>query len=249
MSSPRRFLLARTPLEGAPELLAEDREHALRVLRVSAGDRVLGLDGRGRAWELEVTLAERRRLVLQARGPAREEPPAGAPGAPLDWIEVACPLPKAGRAEDMFDRLTQLGVARLVPLVCERAEPQARELSQGRRKRLERAAREAIKQCGRLWLPELAEPVDFDELLQAPGTRVVLAAKAPRSLAAVLSDSGSGAHWVREAPLTLIAGPEGGFTDEERAALQASGAQTARLAPYVLRIETAVEAALAVAVG
>jgi 16S rRNA (uracil1498-N3)-methyltransferase len=248
MSSLRRFCLARSPLEGEPELHEADREHALRVLRVAPGERILGLDGRGRAWELEVESVQRRGLKLRPRGSPRTEPPPGSPDAPLPWIEVACPLPKAGRAEVMLDRLTQLGLARLVPLRCERSEPQTRGASKGRSERLERAARESLKQCGRLWLPEIAHPEDLEGLLEKSCPRVLLDPAAEASLSRVLCACGPRSAWTRAAPLLLIAGPEGGFSPRESAALRASGALPARLAPHVLRIETAVEAALAVAV-
>ena len=249
MSSPRRFLLDRTPEEGPPELLAADAEHALRVLRLGVGDRLLGLDGRGRAWELEVTRAERRGLELAALGDPTTEPAPGQPGAPLPWIEAWCPLPKGGRAEDMLERLTQLGLARLVPLVTERTEPQARQVSAGRLERLERRAREALKQCGRLWLPEVASAEPFASLLQKEGTRCRLERSAESLLPTALREARPASGWTREEPLVLIAGPEGGWTEAEAAALADAGVQEARLGPHVLRIETALEAALAVTVS
>lgn len=247
MARPRRFFLDRTPDEGPPELSPTDREHALKVLRIAAGERLLGLDGRGHAWELEVLKAERRALELRATGQAWSEPPPGAPGAPLPWIEVWSPLPKGGRAEDLLDALTQIGVARFVPLLTARSEVQARALSSGRRERLERSARAALKQCGRLWMPEVPEEKEFMEALQGPATRFWLDREAPEPLSASLAAAGEPA-WTRERPLALWIGPEGGWTEEERAALAASGATPARLGPHMLRLETAAVAALAVVV-
>lgn len=221
-----------------------DQQHALQVLRLEAGDRLEGIDGRGNAWELEVESADRRRLALKTLGPARTEPRPGDPGAPLPWIEVWCPLPKGNRAEAMVSRLTQLGLARLVPLVTERSEVQARETSPGRLAKLERTARESLKQCGRLWMPEFADPHDLSRLGAVEGTRVLLDPRAEAKLSRVL---GCG-EWTEEQPLVLVAGPEGGLTEAETELLESFGVLPARLAPHVLRIETAVEAALAVAV-
>jgi len=247
MNPPRRFFLEVSPIEGAPRLADSDTAHALRVLRLGEGDRLLGLDGRGHEWCLEVARAERRELQLRALGDAREEPAPGAEGAPLPWIEVCCPLPKASRAETMLSRLTQLGIARYVPLVSERCEPQAREASPARLAKLERTARESLKQCGRLWLPEIALPRSLDEGLGPAKLDVLLDHDAEDSLARLLAAT-SEKEWTRERPLRLIAGPEGGFSPAERAALEEQGARPARLGPHVLRIETAVEAALAVVV-
>jgi 16S rRNA (uracil1498-N3)-methyltransferase len=241
----RYFLLETVPGEGDPRLFPEEERHALQVLRVGVGDRIGGLDGRGRSWFLEVVAAGRRQLELRAVSDPLDEPLAGTPGAPLPWIEISLPLPKGGRAEEMVDRLTQLGLSRLTPLLTSRTAPHAREVSAARLKRLRRTAREAIKQCGRLWLPEIGEPRTVPLLLSRPGRRILLDPSAEQPLSKLL-ESHRGETWTRESPLLLIAGPEGGFDDEERESLEHSGVETAYLAPYTLRIETAAEAALAI---
>ena len=139
---PRRFFLSRTPEEGEAELSPGEAGHALRVLRLGPGDEILGLDGRGRAWPLRIASTTGKRLSLVPAGPALVEPAPGEPGAPLPRIEVACPLPRAGRAEAMLDRLVQLGLAVLTPLVSERTAPGARRLAPNRLRRLERVIAE-----------------------------------------------------------------------------------------------------------
>ena len=242
----RRFLLETTPAEGPPRLLPEETEHALRVLRVGVGDRIVGLDGRGHAWPLEVAVAERRHLELRALGDPVEEPPPGAPGATLPWIELHAPLPRGGRAEQMVDRLTQLGLSRLVPLVTARCAPHAREVTAARLEKLRRTAREAIKQCGRLWLPEIAEARPLEPATRASGTRLLLDERAGQSLAELLSTTAGRGWWTQASPLVLFAGPEGGLAPAEVEGLRESGVEPVRLAPYTLRIETAAEAAVAV---
>lgn len=247
MARPRRFLLAGNPDSGPPELVPTDREHALRVLRVSPGDRLEGLDGQGRAHGLEVVRAGRRKLELALTGELREEPAPGAPGAPLPWIEVRAPLPKGGRAEEMLGVLTQLGVARLVPLITRRSEVQARGSSEGRRERLERAAAEALKQSGRLWMPEISAKQELTSDSALAGTCLRLDPRAPGGLREALEGLGGG-PWTREAPLALLVGPEGGWSPEEEAELDAAGVARGRLGPHVLRLEAAAAAGLAVLV-
>lgn len=236
-SSVRRFFLARTPDEGRPELLPGDQEHALRVLRIGEGDRLIGLDGRGRIWPLAVKGVGRGHLELEAAGEGRFEPPPGSEGAPLPWIEIALPWPKGNRCEEMLDRLTQLGAAAIADLASERSGQRPEALTGARRARAERILREACKQSGRAWLPELrAEPCT------AFADRILLDPSAERSLT----------EWIRpgprtrDRPLSVLVGPEGGFTDAERAAFVADGAVPVRLGPHVLRLETAAEAAMAV---
>jgi len=246
----RRFLLSVTPEADRPELAPADARHALRVLRLEPGDRLVGLDGRGRAWPLRVVAAGRAGLELASDGPPRAEPEPGAPGSGLPWIELALPLPRGARAEGMLERLVQLGLARLTPLVTERTAPHASERSATRIERLERVAAEAMKQCGRLWACELAPQETLDAWLGRAGARrIVLCAPDPGAapLARVLSDL-PGGRWTRTEPLCVLIGPEGGLTPAEQAAARAAGARPARLAAHTLRTETAAEAALAIAV-
>jgi len=230
----RRFFLARSPAEGPPELLDEDREHALRVLRIRAGDRLIGLDGRGGSWPLVVRSADRGRLELEPAGEGRLDPAPGREGAALPWIEIAVPMPKGGRLEEMLDRLTQLGAAAIAELRPERSEPRPGILEGAR---VGRVLREACKQSGRTWLPELRPGPSA-----TAADRILLDASAETPLASWIRPG----RWTSERPLTVLVGPEGGFTEEERAGFVAGGAVPVRLGPHVLRIETAAEAAMAV---
>jgi 16S rRNA (uracil1498-N3)-methyltransferase len=139
----------------------------------------------------------------------------------------------------MLSALCQLGVAAVRPLDCERGAGGSREpLGE----RAERIAREALKQCGRLWLPERLPPATPAELATADDEpAVVLDPRAATSLVT----------WCeRAAPnrtVRLIVGPEGGLTDAEHASLAAAGAQRAAIGGHVLRIETAAIAASAIA--
>ena len=101
--------------------------------------------------------------AIAARARSETTPPPGDPASSLPRVELALPLPKAGRAEDMIDRLTQLGLARLLPLVTERAAPHGRSVGEGRLARLARRAAEACKQSGNPWLPELEDVRTLDK--------------------------------------------------------------------------------------
>jgi len=243
----RRFFLAVPPVAGRrAELAPEDEEHARRVLRLGPGDRIEGIDGQGRAFELELVRADRDGLELRSLRELEPEPRPGEAGAALPWIEVAASLPKGARAEELVGRLAQLGVARLLPLAAERSAEAAREFSANRRARLERIAGEALKQSGRLWVLELAEVVGIEELC-APGGREVLMLS-PRAGERLFDWTAArrAATWTRERPLCVLAGPEGGFSAGERERLLARGAKELWVGPHVLRIETACEAAAAI---
>jgi 16S rRNA (uracil1498-N3)-methyltransferase len=248
----RRFLLASGPDE-EPRLLPAEAQHARVVLRLRPGDRLVGLDGRGRTVPLEVVLADARRLEVKATGPAQIEPEPGEVGAFLPWIEVAAVLPKGARAEEMVVRLVQLGAAALVPLVTERTAPEARADGAGRRERLARVAAESCKQSGRAWSLELGPVCPLDALLEsrAAARCAVLDPRASATLSAWLASNDHTLRpWraTRASPLTLVVGPEGGFTPDEERAFDARRVARARIAPHALRIETAAEAAVAIVV-
>jgi len=240
----RTFFLAHT--EDEPELFPEDAAHARRVLRLREGALLTGLDGRGGRLPLRVTSTSEGSFQVAPAGPATREPAPGEPGARLPWIELAVAIPKEKRAETMLDRLIQLGLAALTPLAAERSQAHQRELSAGRRRRFERIAREACKQCGRSWLPEIHPARTPKELLEARAgaSLALLAPRAGRPLHAWARELGPEAG-TREHPIVLVVGPEGGLTSDEERALHEAGAQPLCIAPHVLRIETAAEAALA----
>jgi 16S rRNA (uracil1498-N3)-methyltransferase len=246
-ASVRRFFLARDLAgDGAPKLLPWEQEHALRVLRLGPGDRLIGLDGEGGAWPLEVRSVTKRELELVRAGPAEREPRPGEDGARLAWLEVAAAWPRGARAEELLDRLTQLGLSVFRPLESERTAPEARAAGASRRARLERIAAEACKQCGRTWLPRIEDEIALAELVARGGELLVLDPEAPERLSQWLARRAevSRPGWTRERPLVIVAGPEGGFSASERRLLAESGASAGRVGVHVLRIETALEVAL-----
>jgi len=192
----------------APELDDRDRHHLERVLRLRVGDELTVSDGRGR-WRLC-----RFGSALDPLGPIAADPdqePA---------ITVAFALVKGDRNEWIVQKLTELGVDRIVPLVAERCVVKWDATKARRnRERLDLVAREAAMQSRRTWLPTVEAPSDFGEVVTRAG--------------AVLADrDGQPPSLVR--PVVLV-GPEGGWSDAERAA----DAPHMTLGPTVLRAETA----------
>jgi 16S rRNA (uracil1498-N3)-methyltransferase len=245
-----RCFVARTPA-GGWRVVDGEAEHLTRVLRARAGDIVLGLDGEGGEHPLRIRTLDRRVCELEAAGAARIEPAPGEADAPLPWIEVAVAWPRPNRADDMLDRLTQLGVAAIRPLACAHAGPQGLPDDEHKRERALRVLREACKQSRRTWLPELHTSSTIHALASGvkPGALACLDPDAGAAMADWIVEASAAATATRARPLVLCIGPEGGFDDRERAQLAAAGAAQVALSPHILRIETAAEAALALAVG
>jgi 16S rRNA (uracil1498-N3)-methyltransferase len=244
---PPAFFLAEPVSEGRARLLPEDEQHARRVLRLGSGDLVLGLDGQGNRWPLRIR-GGGSQLLLEPAGPVERTPAPGEPGSVLPWIEVAVSWPRKNRVEGMVSRLVQLGAAALLPLEAAQRGPERTPAVAS--ERTLKVVREACKQCGRSWLAEI-EPARTPLELVRSRKEAQLALLDPRCgmsfdtwLRSLQPSANLG---TRARPIVLVIGPEGGFTAEERLAFLECGASPVWIGPHVLRVETAAEAAMAVA--
>ncbi len=219
-----RTLLVSPPLRvGVIAVIGDEAHHGRTVLRLDAGDPIRVADGAGRAALGTVVAVERH--VLRIRVEAVDE----VPPLPAYDLTVAVAPPKGDRFSELVRGLTELGVGTILPLACARGERMPTL------DRAQRVAAEALKQCRRGTLPQIGPVVEIATLASLPGERIVL------------DQAGTSAQPARPArPTVLIIGPEGGFTDDERARLRADGARAVRLAGPILRIETAALAAAAV---
>jgi 16S rRNA (uracil1498-N3)-methyltransferase len=149
------------------------------------------------------------------------------------WLAFA-PVKRA-QTDWLVEKATELGAARLLPVMTQRTIAERVKLE-----RLEAIAIEAAEQCGRTRLPEIAEPTGLKQLLAGRDAerRLYFADEAGGEPAATAFEPGPG---------LILTGPEGGFTDEERSLIRAAPNTIAvSLGPRILRAETAALATLAV---
>jgi 16S rRNA (uracil1498-N3)-methyltransferase len=215
-------------LEGEPQgtraiLAGDDARHLARVLRARVGDEVIVFSGTGCEWPARVAHVTRDAVTLEL-GLARVDPP------PQIALALAVALPKGDRQKWLVEKLTELGVGRLVPLQTQRGVAEA---TPAVLERLKRTVIEACKQSGRNTLMELGRSTTPGELVAgaSAATRLVLATRDGPPL--VMADRD------RATPTLGLVGPEGGFTMDELALFTGAGALPARLGPHVLRVETA----------
>jgi 16S rRNA (uracil1498-N3)-methyltransferase len=220
-----RFFLETPPRDGRAALTGDEARHLTRVLRAKVGDEIVVFDGVGTAWPARVVGLGRDRVDL-ATGAAEVAPPRRGP-----VVTLAVALPKGERQKWLVEKLTELGVDRLVPLETTRGVAEA---TPSARARLERGVIEACKQCGRTRLMTIAPPrpvADLVATLPAEGHTLIAEPGAPSFNASGIAASVS--------TLLALVGPEGGFTDAEIAAAEQAGAVRVGLGPHILRIETA----------
>lgn len=225
-----RFFLDAAPRSNRAELSGDEARHLSRVLRAKVGDPVSVFDGRGREWPARIATLGRDHVGLEL-GPVVEVVP------PSRVITLAVALPKGDRQKWLVEKLTELGCARLVPLVTTRGVAEATPAAIDR---LGRGVIEASKQCGRNLLMKIAP---------AQSLAAVLGGLDASTLAVVADPSGLPAGPVlgsHAGPLLALVGPEGGFTTEELHVAEAAGCRRIAVAPHVLRIETAAIAVAAV---
>ncbi|MCZ7526960.1 MAG: 16S rRNA (uracil(1498)-N(3))-methyltransferase [Acidimicrobiia bacterium] len=205
----------------------DEGHHLQRVRRLRVGERVTAADGDGRWRAYEVSDSSPGCLGLAAAGPVREEP------RPRPGLAVAFALTKGGHPELVVQKLTELGVDRILPVTAARsvARWQGERATEGVG-RLRRVVRAAAAQCRRARLPEVEDLAPLCSLAGHPA--VVVADRAGDPLGALAPPAGG--EWL------VVVGPEGGVEASEVEAL--SPVATLRVGPHVLRAETA---ALAVA--
>lgn len=199
----------------------------LQVMRLRPGDEVQVFDGRG--GEALATLAEldEGRAVLTLHLDAGTEGAADLGRETPQPVTLAIALLKGDKLADVVRAATELGVARIQLLVTAHAD--AREIGAQKLVRLRRVAEEAARQSRRRVVPEVQGPLPLARLTWE-GQLVVAHPGAEARLPDLLD-------WA--APLTVLSGPEGGFSEAEIAGLLARGAVPVTLGPRILRAETA----------
>ena len=196
------------------------------VMRLKAGDPVRLFDNISGEWIAEVTDTGKRNITLRLTGKLRERE-----NVPDLWLLFA-PI-KKGPIDWLVEKATELGAAKLQPVITQRTIVDRLNLD-----RLRANTIEAAEQCDRTALPVLAEPMKLPALLKGWDAQRAL-------LFADETGGASIADVARPGPTAILIGPEGGFTPEEREAIRATpGAVGISLGPRILRAETAAAAAI-----
>ena len=194
-----------------------EANHVLKVLRGRTGDSVEVVDGAGRLFAATLRGGREAAIVEELAAPD---------GAGVE-ISLCQAVPKGGRMDLVVEKATEVGATRIVPLLAERGVVNPREGKVGRWRRVAEAA---ARQSLRLSVPEVAEPVRFEDAVLEAGQTGVLLHNAPelQPIEAVV-----------HSPASLFVGPEGGWSEGELRFAEEAGAALGRLGPYRLRSETA----------
>ncbi len=212
-------------------LTREQAHYLFGVMRLSAEGQVVLFNGRDGEWLAEVAEAGKRGGLLSCREQTR---PLQMP--PDLWLLFA-PIKKT-RTDFIVEKAAEMGAARIVPVLTEFTNSE-----RVRQDRLQAHAVEAAEQCGGTFVPEVADLIRLDKLLdQWPeGRQLMFCDEAEVGSARRLGDTD------RNLPWAILIGPEGGFSDRERKRLSGLPfAHVVSLGPRVLRADTAAVAAMTV---
>ncbi len=213
-------------------VLLEEKEsrHALRVLRLKAGDTLELLDGRGKSF-MGFVIGEEGGLLkvqLDANGVTQR--------APVVPMALACSVIKPDGMEWMIQKACELGVAGIFPILSERSVVKLPEDKwQARTARWQRIAEEACKQCGLTVVPRVSVVQKFKNFMEAKkGYEKLL-----MPTLAVKGQTLSSALKTPAKSVLVMIGPEGDFTSKETEEAVRQGAVPISLGPLVMRSETA----------
>ena len=197
-----------------------ERAHYLRnVLRLRPGSNVDLFNAEYGEWRAKMVSIERRQITLELN--ERLKAPSVEEGPTLYFAPF-----RRNRLEWMLEKAVELGVGRLLPVITERAVVEL-----GRPDRLRARMIEAAEQCLRLSVPEIAEPISLEELLESKPNLIV---------GDETRRSGSLLQALEEVPdAAMLVGPEGGFSQVELDMLNDAEARMVSLGPLILRTETA----------
>lgn len=220
------------------EIVLTEREahHGINVLRVRRGEPVTALDGEGAECRCEVVDLARHTIRLKVLEKRR------VPPLPYQ-VTLIQALPKGKLFDTIVQKATELGVARIVPLISERVISLFdADRSESKFEHWRQTAVEAIKQCGSAWLPKVEAPVTLKEFVNRnPGSELAL-------VGSLQPGSQHPRKWFREffsahgrlpTSVAIWVGPEGDFTAAEVEAIQSTGVRPITLGRLVLRCDTA----------
>ncbi|MBI5057801.1 MAG: 16S rRNA (uracil(1498)-N(3))-methyltransferase [Nitrospirae bacterium] len=222
-----RLFLPPEKLSGEKIIIdGEQARYLSLVLRVKPGEQVVIFDGSGHRYICRVLLVHKKEVVVEKieTEPYSAESPV--------HITLAQGLPKSDKMDFIVQKATELGVRKVIPLITERSQVKHTEKIERWRK----IALSASQQCGREQIPEIDVPVEFEGFVKGElkgGGIIFSEEQGERNLKKILTG------YKDTKNITLLIGPEGGFTREEVSSAFEKGFIEASLGRRILRTETA----------
>jgi 16S rRNA (uracil1498-N3)-methyltransferase len=212
-----------TELKGFVTLTGAEHHHLSHVMRARVGDEIELVDGKGSLAQGQIKNISKHESEIEIIS-LRKEPIAEP------FLSLAIPFMRPSKLELVIEKCTELGADRF--LIYPAAHSEKKEISEHGKERLQHILIASMKQCGRLDLPQI-HYTRLEEILKLP-TRIAFGSTKKEALRKMFDE-----------PLTLITGPEKGFSEKEIQLLEQTG-DAVKLHNHILRAETAPIAAAAI---
>ena len=223
---------------GPLEVCADEAHHMRTVMRMRAGDDVEVFDGRGNSVSATITTISKRAVIVH---PKPDTLTRALTDSATNSLVIVAAVPKGDRLKWLIEKLTELNVARFVPLRTARSVVHP---GSGKLNRMRATVISACKQSGRNELMEVDDLQAFEDALAAHSADAVLIAHpGTPDFSSALSTADSSPD--SSGTIAVFIGPEGGFTDTEVSSATNAGAGVFSLGNHILRLETAALAAAA----
>lgn len=219
---------------GCVKIDGADLNHLRKVLRLGPGDTINVFDGSGREFEARLLSVDKTCALAEIKASLQAET------EPKTRLTLFQGIPKGEKMDLIIQKTVELGVYRIIPVITDRTVIQL-DKDNGVKKALRwsRIAREAAKQCRRTFVPDVSEPVSFDEAIDAAkGYEAVLLLyenESKKCLKEILK-----CYTINKiGEIAVFVGPEGGFASHEMEKYTNEGFDVAGLGKRILRAETA----------
>lgn len=215
-----------------------EAHHAVAVMRLEVGARIVIVDGCGMGYRAEIVLATKKSVESRIISEVRNF------GEPTVRLTFAGGLSAGVKFDTVVEKGTELGVKRFVPVISEKSKVKLDDPTRAlaRRNRLEKVALSAMKQCRRSYRPEIATPLTLRQFLEESNLGDLNLAFVPGDNSVPLDTIKFDGRTDR---VTILVGPESGFSEPEVDKINTAGFKMVSLGPRILRTETAGPVAIA----
>ncbi len=224
-----RFLIRSDSCTGSMcRIIGEEYHHIARVRRIHAGDRIECLDEKNRVYELEIREISDNEISAEIIGFSEEQSDGKK-------IKLCCALLKGKNFDLVIQKAVELGVDIIIPVLTERTIPLLKGKEENRHDRWQKKAMEATKQCMRKSFPEVYPVVTFGDLIasETSDLKIIAHPVADADFSSIFAETGNAES------ISLLIGPEGGFSDSELHRASEAGWRGASFGMNQLRAETA----------
>jgi 16S rRNA (uracil1498-N3)-methyltransferase len=211
-------------------LSPEESHHISKVLRKKGGELIQLTDGKGHLIYGKISNSRDRELIVEIDNVEKSSLPRE------NSIELAVPVIRPNRMDWMTEKVTELGVQKIAPLLCDYSS-----YKKIKKKHLQKIAISAMKQSRQTFLPEIADPISFSDWLQNVQSSIKYSFIADPAASV---EAFKKIPFVTEWPCRIAIGPEGGFSERELELADKEGLYGIKLGNTILRTETAAITAL-----